>query len=85
MSNFQDRLCEQYPSGYADENMLQDALGSLTTYLCTRKAAAYLGISEKSLRNMCSNGSVKYYKLNHRNRFLISDLNALVTSAEKGR
>lgn len=62
--------------------MLENAHGSLTSfndYLCTKKAAAYLSISEATLRNLCSNGQVVYYKLGRRSRFLKSDLDSLMS------
>lgn len=62
--------------------MLETTHGSLTSfndYLCTQKAAAYLSISEATLRNLCSNGQVIYYKLGRRSRFLRSDLDSLLS------
>lgn len=62
--------------------MLETLNGSLTSfndYLCTKKAAAYLSISEATLRNLCSNGQVRYYKLGRRSRFLRCDLDSLLS------
>ena len=63
-------------------SMLEPPNGSLTIfndYLCTKKAAAYLSISEATLRNLCSNGQVVYYKFGRRSRFLKSDLDSLMS------
>ena len=61
--------------------------GSLTilNYLCSKKAAAYLGISEGTLRNLCSNGQIKYFKFGRRNRFQVSDLDSLLSKARKDK
>ena len=53
-------------------------------WLTTTEAAAYLKISEATLRNMCCNGSVLYYKLHRRNRFRLIDLRNLHKSKKGG-
>lgn len=54
---------------------------SLTTnedWLDSEAAAAYLGISPGTLRNLTSNGRVPFYKFGRRNRYLKSELRALI-------
>lgn len=48
--------------------------------LNTEQAAAYLGISSASLRNMTSNGKVPFYKLGRRNRYRLPELRELLLS-----
>lgn len=55
------------------------SLTSFNDYLDSKQAALYLKISEASLRNLCSNGQVVYYKLGRRNRFLRKDLDSLMS------
>ncbi len=63
-------------------DMLEADHGSLkysNDYLCPKKAAAYLSVSEATLRNWCSNGQIVYYKLGRQNRFLKKDLDSLLS------
>jgi excisionase family DNA binding protein len=53
-------------------------------WLDTKEAAAYLRLPVGSLRNMTSNGSVKFYKLQGRNRYLKDDLDKLLLSNQRG-
>ena len=53
-------------------------------FMTTEEAATYLRISCGTLRNMTSNGRVKFYKLGRSNRYLQSDLRALVFSQPRG-
>lgn len=83
MNNFISSKNKNKSSACDSQNvMLDNAHGSLTSfndYLCTKKAAAYLSVSEATLRNLCSNGQVAYYKLGRRSRFLKSDLDSLMS------
>lgn len=65
-------------------------LGSLKTEveievaLNTKQAAEYLGISARTLLNLTSNGTVKYYKLGRRNRYRLDDLRNLLFAESRG-
>lgn len=65
-----------------DNHLESKQTGSLTSfndYLNSKEAALYLKITEATLRNMCSNGQVPYYKLGRRNRFLKKDLDSIMS------
>lgn len=47
-------------------------------YLSTKEAAAHLGVSEGHIRNLVSAGTLPYKKLGALNRYLKSDLDALL-------
>lgn len=47
-------------------------------YLSTKDAAAYLGVSQGHIRNLVSAGKLPYKKLGALNRYLKSDLDALL-------
>jgi excisionase family DNA binding protein len=53
-------------------------------WLSTSAAAAYLGISEATLRNMSSARQVPFYKLGRRNRYRLDELRQLLLSNRKG-
>jgi excisionase family DNA binding protein len=53
-------------------------------WLNTEQAAKFLGIPVASLRNMTSNGRVRYYKLGCRNRYRLLDLHGLLLSEKRG-
>jgi excisionase family DNA binding protein len=53
-------------------------------WLTTKEAAAYLKVSEGTLRNLCCNGVVPYYKLVRRNRYRVFDLRSLLMGNQKG-
>ena len=59
---------------------------SLTTkeWMTTPEAAILLGISEKTLLNLSSNGKVPYYKFQRRNRYLRSELLKLLLATKRG-
>lgn len=57
---------------------------NLDEWLTTKQAAEYLKVSEGTLRNMCCNGSIPYYKLERRNRYRMSDLRDLLLKNQKG-
>ena len=65
-------------------NKLNNSLFYNRIWMNSEEAAAYLKISAKSLRNMTSNGSVTYYKLGKRNRYLKNDLDALLLQNQRG-
>lgn len=46
--------------------------------LSTKEAAVYLGVSQGHIRNLVSAGKLPYKKLGARNRYLKSDLDALL-------
>jgi len=61
------------------------SLKTENAWLTTEQAAAYLGISSGTLRNMTSNGQVPYYKLGpRRNRYRMCELNELLLSQKRG-
>ena len=47
-------------------------------------AAAYLKITLGALRNMTSNGQIRYYKMGRRNRYRIEELRELLLSNARG-
>lgn len=53
-------------------------------WLSSKEAAVYLGISEKTLRNMCSNGEIPHSKLGRLNRYLLKDLIELLDQSKRG-
>jgi excisionase family DNA binding protein len=61
-----------------------NAPSSLKTWMTTEQAARYLGVPLGSLRNMTSNGQIRYYKLGRRNRYKLSDLHELLLSGKRG-
>ena len=62
----------------SNKNKIFKNLESDEEWLSTVEAAAYLKISPRSLLNMCSNGSISYYKLGNRNRYRRDDLEKLL-------
>ncbi len=61
---------------------------SLTTeyadFFDTEQAAQFLGISIKTLHNLCSSGQVPYYKFGRRNRYRKDELKALLLAEPRG-
>lgn len=58
-----------------DKAVLDDR--SFTIYdelLNTTEAAKYLSLSPGSVRNLCSEGKLRHYKMGNRNRYLLEDL-----------
>ncbi|MCB9072509.1 MAG: helix-turn-helix domain-containing protein [Bdellovibrionaceae bacterium] len=53
-------------------------------WLISKEAARYLGITERSLYNLTSNGKIPYYKFGKRNRYLLEDLRNLLLSQPRG-
>lgn len=53
-------------------------------WLTSKEAAKYLGLTERSLFNLTSNGKVPYYKFGRRNRYLLEELKALLLSNRRG-
>lgn len=53
-------------------------------WLTSSEAANYLGISNKTLMNLASNGKVPYYKFGRRNRYLKDELRMLLMSQRRG-
>jgi excisionase family DNA binding protein len=47
-------------------------------WLTSKEAAHYIGISEGTLRNLTSNGHIKYYKFRRLNRYKPADLDLLI-------
>lgn len=54
-------------------------------WLDSEKAAAYLGISVATLRNMASNGQIPFYKLGRRNRYRKDELDSLMLKSRKAK
>ena len=52
-------------------------------WLDTKQAAAFLGITEGSLRNMVCRRKLSYHKLGSRNRYAKSELQDLIVPARK--
>ncbi|MEQ1722680.1 MAG: helix-turn-helix domain-containing protein [Pseudobdellovibrio sp.] len=50
-------------------------------WLNSAEAADYLRISIKTLMNLSSNGTIKYYKFGRLNRYIKSELAKLITPA----
>ncbi len=53
-------------------------------WLTSIEASEYLGISVSRLMNLTSNGKIPYYKFGRSNRYLVSELKALLMSHPKG-
>jgi excisionase family DNA binding protein len=53
-------------------------------FLTTEEAAEYLGISAATLRNLCSDGKVPYYKWQRRNRYKTDELRILLLTTKRG-
>jgi len=58
--------------------------GSPAIWLTSKEAAVHLKISTRSLLNMTSCGKIPYYKLGNRNRYLKSELDALLLRSKRG-
>lgn len=54
-------------------------------WLNSKEAAAYLKISLKTLMNLCSNGSIQFYKFGRLNRYKKSELIQLIKPAFEKR
>lgn len=70
-----------------DKHLCYTPASSLKTeyeWLTSLEAAHYLGISRSQLMNLTSSGRVPYYKLGRSNRYLVSELRALLMSHPKG-
>lgn len=67
--------------------MLSTAPSSLTGeyWLNTEEAANYLRLSVAELRNKTSNGKIPFYKLGRSNRYLKSELDALLLKNKRGQ
>lgn len=61
---------------------------SLTTkyreWLTSVEASEYLGISIARLMNLTSSGKIPYYKFGRSNRYLLSELKAVLMSQPRG-
>ncbi len=79
------RLREDYDSAIQaiGDNPLFDNLIT-DEWLDSKEAAAYLRLPLKSLYNLTSNGTLIPYKLEGRNRFLISELRDFLLSSKQG-
>lgn len=53
-------------------------------WLNSIEASKYLGVSVSRLMNLTSNGKIPYYKFGRSNRYLKSELKALLMSQPKG-
>ena len=53
-------------------------------WLNSIETSKYLGVSVSRLMNLTSNGKIPYYKFGRSNRYLISELKALLMSQPKG-
>lgn len=73
-----------FPSDNFNEDIEPELRSVKREWLTTEGATDYLGLSEGSLRNMTSNGQIPYYKLGNRNRYLVTDLRALLLSNKRG-
>jgi len=62
----------------SSDNKIFNNLKSGEEWLSTKEAAAYLKVSPRTVLNMCSNGTLTYYKLGRRNRYLQDDLRVLL-------
>lgn len=76
------------PPADAKQEAEADKVCSLKTeereWLCSKNAAAYLGISVGSLMNMVSARTVPAYKLGRRNRYRREELRQLLLSNRIG-
>lgn len=70
---------------HSSQQVLTPTPSSLTfEVLDSQEAALFLKVSVPTLRNMCSNGQVPYFKLGKRNRFRRQDLEALLLKNRRG-
>ncbi len=53
-------------------------------WLNSKEAAQFLGLSERSLFNLTSNGKVPYYKFGRRNRYRLNELRELLLAQPRG-
>jgi hypothetical protein len=85
--NFNDydilqRLREDYDNAIDYDSLFENEIE--VKWLNSDEAAAYLKISVKTLHNLNSCGKIPYYKLVNRNRYLESELRALLLSDKRG-
>jgi excisionase family DNA binding protein len=48
------------------------------------EAATFLGISTRTLHNLCSSGQIPYYKFGRRNRYKKTELENLILTEARG-
>ena len=53
-------------------------------WLNSKEAANFLGLSERSLFNLTSNGKIPYYKFGRRNRYQLNELRELLLAQPRG-
>lgn len=53
-------------------------------WLNSKQAAQFLGLSERSLFNLTSNGKIPYYKFGRRNRYRLNELRELLLAQPRG-
>ena len=53
-------------------------------WLNSKEAAQFLGLSERSLFNLTSNGKVPNYKFGRRNRYRLNELRELLLAQPRG-
>lgn len=73
-------LPQAYDIGTNDSSSLKDQIDWMTT----KEVAEYLSVSVGQIRNWTSNGKVSYYKIGRHNRYLRSEVDALLFSNKRG-
>jgi len=53
-------------------------------WMTTKEVAVYLSVSEAQVRNWASNGTIVYHKLGRLNRYLKSEIDALLLTNKRG-
>lgn len=78
-----DRKEKQYSLG-VKQNLNQEANIEGLSFLNSREAAAFLGISKQFLMNLTSDGRVPYFKFGRSNRYLKNELACLILENRRG-
>ena len=68
---------------YSDENN-SSLKTELKEFVNSDDAAKFLGISKKTLHNLCSMGLIPFYKFGRRNRYRKDELKALLQAEPRG-
>jgi len=66
------------------QSSLKSEKNEKETWMSSEEAATHLSISQKSLFNLTSSGRLPYYKFGRSNKYLRSELDALLLSQPKG-
>jgi excisionase family DNA binding protein len=67
-----------------DAEIFNNRIMEQESWLTSAETAKMLKVSVSELLNMCSAGTITYYKLGRRNRYHVDDLEKLLRSQKRG-